>query len=138
MSRVSPVEQKGPSRSPIERQLDIALMVVQVVSALVVVYGVAYVALGWDDDGDRSRFQMLEIAFVFLVLPGLVVFFTARSARRRLLAQVVSARLFGILTGVFAMVLGLPLLTTVFGVVCMVAGLFTLTAALLLKKGSLT
>ena len=63
---------------------------------------------------------------MFLLLPGLVVFFTARSARRRLAAQVVSARLFSILAGVFALLAGLPLLTTVFGLVSVVAGLFTL------------
>ena len=74
---------------------------------------------------------------MFLLLPGLVLFFTARSARRRLAAQVVSARLFSILTGVFALLAGLPLLTTVFGLVCIVAGLFTLTAALLLKRDHL-
>ena len=108
-------------------------MVVQVVAALIVVYGIGYVATSWDNE-DRSRFDALQLAFVFLFMPGLVVFFTARSARRRLRDQVVSARLFAILAGVFAMLAALPILATVFGVVSAVAGLFTLTAALLLKK----
>jgi hypothetical protein len=120
-------------RSPIERQLHVGLMVVMVVAALIVVYGVALIA-GVGDDGDRSRFEMVQVAVVLLMLPGLVVFFTARSARRRLREQVVSARLFSILAGVFALLAALPLLGTVFGIVCAVAGLFTLTAGLLLKK----
>jgi hypothetical protein len=124
-------------RGPLEKQLNVGLMVVQVVSVLIVVYAVAFVALAWDGDGERSATESLQIAVVFLALPGVVVFFTARSARRRLAAQVVSARLFGILTGVFALLAGLPLLSTVFGVVSVVAGLFTLSAAFLLKKDQL-
>jgi protein-S-isoprenylcysteine O-methyltransferase Ste14 len=124
---------QAQSRSPIERQLKVALMVVQVVAALLVVYGVAFVALSWDGD-DRTPFDALLIGVVLLVLPGLVVFFTARSARRRLADQVASARLWSVLTGLFALLAGLPLLSTVFGLVGVVAGLFTLTAALLLKK----
>ena len=123
-----------PQRSPIERQLNVGLMVVQVVSALILVYAVAYVAFAWDGDGERTAFESLQVALVFLALPGLVVFFTARSARRRLADQVVSARLFGMLAGGFALLAGLPLLATVFGVVSVVAGLFTLTAAFLLRK----
>lgn len=126
-----------PSRNPLERQLGVGLMVVQVIAALIAVYAVVFVVTSWDGDGDRTRFEALQVAFVFLLLPGLVVLFTARSARRRLTAQVVSARLFSILTGVFAMLAGVPLLSTVFGLVCVVAGLFVLTAALLLKKTSL-
>jgi hypothetical protein len=126
-----------PVRGPLERQLNVGLMVVQVIAVLIVVYAVAFVWAGWDGDGDRTRFDTLQVAVVFLLLPGLVVFFTARSARRRLAAQVVSARLFGILAGVFALLAGLPLLTTVFGLVCVVAGLFTLTAAFLLKRDTL-
>ncbi len=136
MSAVDDEGQK-PARNPLERQLNVGLMVVQVVAALIVVYAVAFVVTGWDGDGDRTRFDTLQVAVVFLLLPGLVLFFTARSARRRLAAQVVSARLFSILTGVFALLAGLPLLTTVFGLVCVVAGLFTLTAALLLKRDTL-
>ena len=126
-----------PVRGPLERQLNVGLMVVQVIAALIVVYAVAFVWDGWDGDGERTRFDTLQVAVVFLLLPGLVVFFTARSARRRLAAQVVSARLFSILAGVFALLAGLPLLTTVFGLVCVVAGLFTLTAAFLLKRDTL-
>ncbi len=125
-----------PKRSPIERQLNAGLMIVMVVALLIVVYGVAYVVT--NDGDDRPRFEALQIAVVFLMLPGTVVFFTARSARRRLKAQVVSARLFSILAGVFAMLAGLPLLSTVFGLVSVVVGLFTLTAALVLKKEQLT
>jgi hypothetical protein len=128
------VDTTAPSRSPIERQLNVGLMAVMVVAVLLVVYGIAYVAGAWDGQADHTRFESLEIALVFLMLPGAVVFFTARAARRRLMAQVVSARLFGILAGVFAMLAGVPVLTTVFGVVLVVSGLFTLTAALLLKK----
>lgn len=124
----------GPRRRPLERQLNAGLMVVMVVAALIAAYGILYVVMGWDGDGDRSRFESLQVGLVFLLLPGLVVFFTARSARRRLLEQVVSARLFSILAGAFAMLLGLPLILTVFGPVALVAGLFTLTCALLLKK----
>ena len=134
MSAVDDVGEK-PVRGPLERQLNVGLMVVQVIAVLIVVYAVAFVWDGWDGSGERTRFDTLQVAVVFLVLPGLVLFFTARSARRRLAAQVVSARLFSILTGVFALLAGLPLLGTVFGLVCIVAGLFTLTAALLLKRG---
>jgi lysylphosphatidylglycerol synthetase-like protein (DUF2156 family) len=126
-----------PVRSPLERQLNLGLMVVQVVAALIAVYAVAFVVAGWNDDAARTRFETLQVALVFLLLPGVVVFFTARSARRRLGEQVVSARVFSILAGVFAMLAGLPLLTTVFGLVSVVAGLFTLTAAFLLKKDRL-
>jgi hypothetical protein len=128
------VDTTAPSRSPIERQLNVGLMVVMVVAVLLAVYGIAYVVTAWDGQGDHTRFESLQIALVFLMLPGVVVFFTARAARRRLMAQVVSARLFGVLAGVFAMLAGVPVLTTVFGVVLVVSGLFTLTAALLLKK----
>jgi lysylphosphatidylglycerol synthetase-like protein (DUF2156 family) len=126
-----------PPRNPLERQLGVGLMVVQVIAALIAVYAVVFVVMAWNGDSDRTRYEALQVAVVFLLLPGLVVLFTARSARRRLTAQVVSARLFSILTGVFAMLAGLPLLSTVFGLVCVVAGLFVLTAALLLKKTSL-
>jgi hypothetical protein len=125
---------EAPSRSPIERQVNAGLMVVMVLAALIVVYAVAYVARFWDGDGDLTRFEALRIAVVFLLLPGVVVFFTARSARRRLLAQVVSARLYSILSGVFAMLAGLPILGTVFGLLSVAAGLFTLVAAILMKK----
>jgi len=126
-----------PQRSPLQRQLNIGLMVVQVVAALIVVYAVAFVAFAWDGDGERSAVESLQVALVFLALPGLVVFFTARSARRRLADQVVSARLFGMLAGGLALLAGLPLLATVFGVISVAAGLFTLTAAFLLKKDQL-
>jgi hypothetical protein len=126
-----------PERSPIERQLNVGLMVVQVVAALILVYAVVYVALAWDGDAERSAAQSLQVALVFLALPGAVVFFTARSARRRLADQVVSARLFGMLAGGFALLAGLPLLATVFGILSVAAGLFTLTAAFLLKKDRL-
>ena len=91
----------------------------------------------WDGDGERSRSEALGVSVVFLILPGVVVLFTAYSARRRLTAQVVSARLFSILAGVFAMLAGLPVLTTVFGLVLVVSGLFTLTCAILLKREQL-
>jgi hypothetical protein len=129
---VSPMSEKASPRSALERQLDVGLMVVQVISALIVVYGVVFLVTSWDGE-DRPRFEALQLAFVFMFLPGLVVLFTARSARRRLREQVVSARLFGILAGVFAIFAALPLLGTVFGVVSAVAGLFTVTAGLLLK-----
>ncbi len=127
---------ESPQRSPIERQLNAGLMIVMVVAVLIVVYGVAYVVT--NDRTDRPRFEAIQIAVVFLILPGTVVFFTAKSARRRLKAQVVSAKLFSILAGVFAMLAGLPLVSTVFGLVSVVIGLFTLTAALVLKKDQLT
>ncbi len=129
--------EEAPRRSPIERQLAAGLVVVLVMAALIVVYGAVYVVSGWNG-GERDRFTTLQIGFVFLLLPGIVVFFTARSARRRLKAQVVSARLYSILTGVFAMLAALPLLATVIGLLTMVVGLFTLTAALLLKRENLT
>ena len=132
-----PMSTETPQRSPMERQLNVGLMVVQVVSALIVVYAVAFVALAWDGDGERSAAESLQIALVFMALPGAVVFFTARSARRRLADQVVSARLYGLLAGGLAVLAGLPLLATVFGMVSVVAGLFTLTAAFLLKKDNL-
>jgi hypothetical protein len=132
-----PMSTETPQRSPIERQLNVGLMVVQVVSALIVVYAVAFVALAWDGDGERSRAESLQVAVVLLALPGAVVFFTARSARRRLADQAVSARLFGMLAGGFAVLAGLPLLGTVFGLVSVAAGLFTLTAAFLLKREQL-
>jgi peptidoglycan/LPS O-acetylase OafA/YrhL len=127
---------KAPPRSPIERQLDIGLMVVQVAALLLVIWGGVYLASGWDGSGDRTRYGTLQVAIVFLMLPGTVVFFSARSARRRLAAQVVSARLFSILTGTFSILAGLPVLVSI-GAVNVVAGLFALTAALLLKKDTL-
>jgi lysylphosphatidylglycerol synthetase-like protein (DUF2156 family) len=124
----------APARSPMQRQLNIGLMVVMVAAALLIVYAVAYVAAAWDGDGDRTRAAAMQVALVFLVLPGIVVFFTARSAHRRLAVQVVSARLFGILTGIFAILAALPVITTVFGLALVAAGLFTLTAAIMLKR----
>jgi uncharacterized membrane protein HdeD (DUF308 family) len=109
-------------------------MVVLVSAALLVFYGVAFIVSAWDGDGERSRSEALAVSIVFLILPGVVVLFTAYSARRRLTAQVVSARLFSILAGIFAMLAGLPVLTTVFGLILVVAGLFTLTCAFLLKR----
>jgi lysylphosphatidylglycerol synthetase-like protein (DUF2156 family) len=126
--------EEAPVRGPAERQLNAGLMVVMAVAALIVAYAVLYVVLAWDGDGERTRFASIQVAVVFLLLPGLVVFFVARSARRRLAVQAISARLWGILTGVFALLAGLPLLTTVFGLASVAAGLFTLTAALLLKR----
>ncbi|MBF4765870.1 hypothetical protein ISU07_22275 [Nocardioides islandensis] len=128
---------EAPQRSPIEKQLNVGLMVVMVLAALIIVYALAYVSASWDGDQDRTRFEALQIAMVFLFIPGVVVFFTARSARRRLKAQVVSARLYGTLAGVFAMLAALPILATVIGLASLVAGLFTLTASLLLKKDRL-
>ena len=133
----SSAEGEAPRRGPIERQVGLGLMVVMVMAALIVVYGVGYVVSRWDGEGDQTRFDALRIAIVFLFLPGFVVFFTARSARRRLRAQVVSARLFSILSGAFAMRAGLPILGTVFGLLSVVAGLFTLVASVLLKKEDL-
>jgi protein-S-isoprenylcysteine O-methyltransferase Ste14 len=124
----------APPRSPIERQVNVGLLTVLVVSALLVVYGVAYIVNAWDGDSGRSRFEALEVGLVFLMLPGAVVFFTARSARRRLRTQAVSARLWSILTGIFTMLAALPLLTNVIGLAAVITGLFTLTAALLLKR----
>jgi O-antigen/teichoic acid export membrane protein len=126
-------ESASAPRSAIERQLNVGLMVLQVVSALIVLYGVFYVVASWDGD-DRPRSEAFAVGFVLLFLPGLVVFFTAMSARRRLRDQVVSARLFSILAGAFALLAALPLLGTVFGIVGAAAGLFTLTAGFLLKK----
>ena len=127
-------EETTPRRGPLERQLNVGLMVVLVSAALLVVYGVAFAASAWDGDGERSRSEALGVSIVFLILPGLVVLFTAYSARRRLTAQVVSARLFSVLAGIFAMLAGLPVLTTVFGLVLAVSGLFTFTCAFLLKR----
>jgi lysylphosphatidylglycerol synthetase-like protein (DUF2156 family) len=132
VSAVSTVTE-GPVRGPMEKQLNVALMVVMVMALVIVAYGVVYIANN-DPDADRSQGSAIQIAVVFLMLPGVVVFFTARSARRRLQLQVVSARLFGILTGVFCVLAGLPILSTVVGLLTLVVGLFTLTAALLLKK----
>jgi small-conductance mechanosensitive channel len=122
-----------PVRSPIERQLNVGLMVIQVIAALIVVYGVAFVVVSWNGE-DRPRSEAVQLAVVFLLLPGVVVFFTARSARRRLKEQAVGARLFSILAGVFALLAALPLLRTAFGAVCAVAGLFTVAAGFLLRK----
>ena len=130
-------EDDAPRRGPLERQLNIGLMVVVVSAALLVIYGVAFVASAWDGDGERSRSEALGVSIVFLILPGVVVLSTAYSARRRLTAQVVSARLFSVLAGIFAMLAGLPVLTTVFGLVLVVSGLFTLTCAILLKRDTL-
>jgi hypothetical protein len=124
----------APTRSPIQRQLNIGLMVVMVAAALLIVYAVVYVAAAGGGGGDRTRAEAIPVAIVFLVLPGTIVFFTARSAHRRLAIQVVSARLFGILTGIFAILAALPVITTVFGLVLVAAGLFTLTAAIMLKR----
>jgi NADH:ubiquinone oxidoreductase subunit 2 (subunit N) len=129
-----PAVSEAPVRGPFERQLNVGLMVVLVLMALVVVYGVVYVAHGWDGNGPHDRFTTLQIGVVFLVIPGTVVFFVARSARKRLKAQVVSARLFAILTGIFTVFAGLPIVSTVIGLLSIVAGLFTLTAALLMKR----
>jgi hypothetical protein len=127
-------EETAPRRGPLERQLNVGLMVVVVSAVLLVVYGVAFIASAWNGDGERSRSEALGVSIVFLILPGVVVLLTAYSARRRLTAQVVSARLFSILAGIFAMLAGLPVLTTVFGLVMVVSGLFTLTCAILLKR----
>ena len=134
MTGPEPGPAQAPPRSPLEGQVKVGLMVVQVIAALLVVYGVGYIVTSWDGDSGRTRFEALEVGVAFLMLPGVVVFFTARSARRRLRAQVVSARLWSILTGAFAVLAALPLLSTLVGLASIVAGLFTLTAGLLLKR----
>jgi cytochrome bd-type quinol oxidase subunit 2 len=125
--------EEAPQRSGVERQVGVGLITLLVLSALVVVYGVVYLVTSWNGE-DRTRFDSLRIAVVFLVLPGVVVFFSASSARRRLRAQVVSARLYSILSGAFGILAGIPLVTVILGPLILVAGLFTLIAALLLKK----
>jgi hypothetical protein len=112
-------------------------LLVWVWAARVGFYGGFSVAAVCTAPAPRDRASTLGIAFTLLLLPGVVVFLTGRSARRRLRAQVVSARLYGILSGVFAVLAGLPLLGTVIGLLTVVAGLFTLTAALLLKRDTL-
>jgi len=131
---VTKMSEEAPARSPIERQLNIGLIATMAVSGFIVLYAVVYVGKSWDGRGSEA----LPVAFVFLLLPGAVVFFTARSARRRLRAQAVSARLYGILAGIFGVLAGLPLVTTIFGLVSIVAGLFTLTAALLMPRARRT
>ena len=127
-------EETTPPRGPLERQLNVGLMVVVVAAALLVFYGVAFVVSAWDGDGERSRSEAVGVSIVFLILPGAVVLFTGYSARRRLRVQAVSARLFSVLAGIFAMLAGLPVLGTVFGLLLVVSGLFTLTCAILLKR----
>jgi hypothetical protein len=134
---MSAVEQ-APQRTGAERQLGIGLVVVMVLAVLIALYGVLYIVSYWDGQSDLSRFDALRIGIVFLLLPGIVVFFAARAARRRLKIQVVSAKLYSILTGVFAIIAGLPILATLFGLLSVVAGLFTLVCALLLKKDRLS
>ena len=48
-------EETTPRRGPLERQLNVGLMVVLVSAVLLVVYGVAFAASAWDGDGERWR-----------------------------------------------------------------------------------
>ena len=92
--------------------------------------------LAWDGDGSASR---VRGAARRDRVPGparLVVLFTALLGSSPAAAQVVSARLFGILAGVFAMLAGLPLLTTRLRPGARrSSGLLMLTCALLLEAG---
>ena len=48
-------EETAPRRGPLERQLNVGLMVVLVSAALLVFYGVAFIVSAWDGHGRRSR-----------------------------------------------------------------------------------
>jgi hypothetical protein len=123
----------SPASGPIATQLRIGLVCCQLIGLVLFGYGIAYVVNGFKDSTSNDG-QVLAIALAFMLLPGPIVFFTAASARRRHRAEVVSARLYGILTGVFTTLASIPLVLNVLGLLGAVVGLFTLTAALLLRR----
>ena len=126
-------DQEAPQRGPIEAQLRVGLLIVQVLAGLMVLLAVATVVVAFQDDGADDRGRALQVAFAFILLPAVVLFFTARSARARLYTQARSAKLYSVLAGVFTLVAAIPLLGGLTGVLLLVVGLFVLTAAVLYR-----
>ena len=127
------VSQEAPQRGPIEAQLRVGLLLVQAMGGLMVLLAVASIVVAYQDDDIDARRRALQVGFAFLLLPAVVLFFTARSARARLYTQARSAKLYSVLSGVFTLVAALPLLGGLTGVLLLVVGLFVLTAAVLYR-----
>jgi hypothetical protein len=126
-------DQEAPQRGPIEAQLRVGLVIVQALGGLMVLLAVVTGFVAFQDDDTEDPMQALLVAFAFVLLPAVVLFFTARSARARLFVHAPSAKLFSVLTGVFTVLAGIPLLGNLTGVLLLVVGLFVLTAALLYR-----
>ncbi len=126
-------DQEAPQRGPIEAQLRVGLLIVQALAGLMVLLAVATVVVAYQDDDLDVRKRALQVAFSFVLLPAVVLFFTARAARARLIAHARSAKLYSVLAGVFTLVAAIPLLGGLAGVLLLVVGLFVLTAAVLYR-----
>jgi hypothetical protein len=126
-------DQQAPKRGPIEAQLRVGLLIVQVLAVLMVTFAVAVVVVAFRDDDPSGRTRVLTVAFGFILLPAIVLFFTARSARARLFVRAESAKLYCVLTGVFTVAAAIPLLRGIAGVLLLVVGLFVITAAVLYR-----
>ena len=125
--------QEAPQRGPIEAQLRVGLVIVQCLAALMVVFAVAIVVVAFRGDDPSARTGALKVAFAFILLPAVVLFYTARSARARLFVHARSAKLYCVLAGVFTVMASLPLLRGIAGMLLLVVGLFVLTAAVLYR-----
>lgn len=123
-----------PPTGPIAGQLRAGLLLAQLCGALLVILAVALIVFAFRGDDTDVRKEAVQVGFSLMMLPGLVVCLTARSARRRLSVGAASARLWGILTGAFTILAALPLLSHFSGALLIIVGLFTLTSALLLKR----
>jgi hypothetical protein len=126
-------DQQAPQRGPIEGQLRVGLVIIQTLAALMVVFAVVIVVVAFRGDDPSGRTRVLTVAFSFILLPAVVLFFTARSARARLFVHAKSAKLYCVLTGVFTVAASIPLLRGIAGVLLLVVGLFVLTAAVLYR-----
>ncbi len=125
---------EAPRPTAIESQTKVGLLLVQGLGLALLVFAVYVLYVGFSDADTSVRGRAVLLALGLMVLPGLVIVFTARGARQRLVKQAPSTKTWCILTGVFAVLAGLPLVQALIGLALVVAGLFTLTASLLLPK----
>ena len=134
MSDAGTEEGKPPRPDAIEVQLRIGLLLVQLLGAALFAFGLGYMFWRFSEGDPSGRAESVGVLLAFFLLPGVVLFFTARSARQRVRAHAASARLWGILSGVFALLASLPFLRLWVGPVAAFLGLFTLTAGWLFRR----
>ena len=134
MSDAVTEEAKPPRPDAIELQLRIGLLLVELFGAALFAFGLGYLFWRFNEGDPSGRSESIGVLLAFFLLPGAVLFFTARSARRRVRQHAASARLWGILSGVFALLAAVPFLRLWIGLVAAFLGLFTLTAGWLFRR----
>jgi len=129
-----PRNEEAPRPSAIHSQARVGLMLVQVLGLALLVFAVYILVVGFGDDDPDVRTRAVLLSLGLMVLPGVVLVFTARGARQRLATQAPSTKTWCVLSGVFSVLAGLPLVQTFLGLALLVVGLFTVTAAVLLPR----